>query len=163
MKQQEEKFRTDYYENGTVPTTLIATARFGDRNKNGHGTFSIVADLYLPYVQRGEPTIKHIKSGEKLWLNLGGQLPNEIRKHLPELAPFLKWHLTSTDGPMHYIENSMYWAKERNLDYFRSTAIWPTATQATMKNVTKEKLQNRLSALMKSFKADMKKLGFKYI
>jgi hypothetical protein len=26
------------------------------------------------------------------------------------LAPYVKWHLTSTDGPMHYLANAMYWA-----------------------------------------------------
>jgi hypothetical protein len=25
-------------------------------------------------------------------------------------APYAKWHLVSTDGPMHYLANAMYWA-----------------------------------------------------
>lgn len=38
----------------------------------------------------------------------------EIAKHFPKLAPFIKWHLCSSDGPMHYIGNVMYFAGDRD-------------------------------------------------
>jgi hypothetical protein len=40
----------------------------------------------------------------------GGMLHDEIRKHLPRLAPFIDLHLSNTDGvPMHVLENGYYW------------------------------------------------------
>lgn len=109
-KNQTRKFRADYYENGG-PCTLVATVRYDDQCGNGHNSFSITGDLYEKHVQRGEPAIKH-KDGATLWLNSCGCLHDEIAKHLPELAPYIKWHLTSSDGPMHYIGNTMYHADE---------------------------------------------------
>lgn len=37
---------------------------------------------------------------------------DEIREHFPELAPFIKWHLMSTDEPLHYVANTVYHADE---------------------------------------------------
>ena len=41
-------------------------------------------------------------------------LHEEIAKHFPELAPMLKWHLCSSNQPMHYIENTVYHASNRD-------------------------------------------------
>ena len=30
---------------------------------------------------------------------------------MPELAPYIKWHLVSSDGPLHYIANTVYHAQ----------------------------------------------------
>lgn len=39
----------------------------------------------------------------------GGCIHEEIAKHFPELAPLLKWHLVSTEEPMHYFANGIFW------------------------------------------------------
>jgi hypothetical protein len=39
----------------------------------------------------------------------GGQLHEEVARHFPTLAPYLRWHLVSTAEPMHYIANAKYW------------------------------------------------------
>jgi len=39
----------------------------------------------------------------------GGCLHEEISKHFPELIPYIRWHLTGWDGPMHYAANAAYW------------------------------------------------------
>lgn len=40
----------------------------------------------------------------------GGGADHEfIAKHFPKIAPFLRWHLTSTGEPMHYAANGTYW------------------------------------------------------
>jgi hypothetical protein len=83
-----------------------------------------------------------------------------IGEHFPELQQYFKWHLTSTDGPMHYIANTIYWANQGNLEYARNSAIWPDATLEQLSD--RSLLENRLSALMDSFKQDMQKLGFTY-
>lgn len=111
--------------------TISATVRFNDECNNGHQNFAITGE---------------IREGRR-WA-AGGCLHDEIKAAFPELAPFIKWHLTSTDGPMHYVENTLYWAKQAALGRTRvfgwqpweyltdeerrkaarhaaSTAVWP--------------------------------------
>lgn len=70
---------------------ITAVVRYDDQCGNGHNTFSITGD------------IKYGKGGSS-----GGCIHEEIAKHFPMLAPYIKWHLTSSDGPMHYIANTLY-------------------------------------------------------
>ena len=76
---------------------LVVELRFDDECSNGHNTFSATATLYE----------------NQQWV-AGGCLHEEIVKWFPELAPLLKWHLTSTDGPMHYVANTVYLAGDRD-------------------------------------------------
>lgn len=39
----------------------------------------------------------------------GGTAHESIVQHFSELAPYVKWHLVATDGPIHYIANAKYW------------------------------------------------------
>lgn len=89
----------DYY--GT-PADIIATVRHDDECGNGHNSFSITCDIY----KRGRRSNAAFLAG--------GCCHDEVAKHFPELAPFIKWHLTSTDGPMHYLINTLYLAGERD-------------------------------------------------
>jgi len=70
---------------------MTVTIRFDDQCQNGHQSFSITADVAA-----------------------GGCMHEEIAKVFPELAPLIKWHLTSCDGPMHYIANTVYHASDRD-------------------------------------------------
>lgn len=134
---------------------IKATVRYDDREGNGHNTFSIVGEIYVPGKNDCEA---------------GGMLSEEIAQYFPELAPFMKWHLVSTDGPMHYIANSLYWAgktkwEKPNLSHFRSTAVWPEATEETMALPETEltaQLEARLPALLADFKQAAESLGFTY-
>ena len=141
---QVKTFRTDYTENGE-PRTLIAEVRHDDECGNGHNSFAITGELYEPHAQRGEPTVKHA-SGRTLWLNSCGCLHDEIAKRLPELAPFIRWHLSSTDGPMHYAANAKYWAGHSgyrdgkpnsppNLEYLKSTIAFGALPEDTAFNL----------------------------
>ena len=38
-----------------------------------------------------------------------GCIHEEISKHFPDLAPYVRWHLTGWDGPMHYEANASFW------------------------------------------------------
>lgn len=82
--------------------TIRAELRFDDECNNGHNTFSITAEVRDSRFRgaRGEVA--------------GGCLHEEIAKAFPELAPLIKWHLTSADGPMHYIANTVYHAGNRD-------------------------------------------------
>jgi hypothetical protein len=101
-KKQVKKFTKDYIEKGKN-WRIVAEVRHDDECGNGHNTFSVTGTIYLCDI-RGNPVRDDV----------GGCLHEEIAKHFPELAPFIKWHLTSTDGPMHYIANAIYHAGDRD-------------------------------------------------
>lgn len=81
---------------------ITVTVRYDDQCGNGHNTFSITADVV---------TTESKRQGD---IAAGGCLHDEISKHFPELAPFIKWHLCSSDGPMHYVANTTYHASDRD-------------------------------------------------
>lgn len=68
-----------------------------DNCGNGHNTFRITADIY--------------ENGR--WA-AGGCQHEEIVRFFPEFEPLIKWHLTSTDGPLHYIANTLYTASDKD-------------------------------------------------
>jgi hypothetical protein len=74
--------------------SMRAELRFDDNCGNGHNTFAITGDI------RG-------KRGEEI---AGGCLHDDIAQVFPEFAHLVAWHLCSTDGPMHYVANSLYLA-----------------------------------------------------
>lgn len=75
--------------------SLIAVVSFDDACGNGHNAFSITGTY----------------SGR---LTSSGCLHNLIAAHFPGLAPLIKWHLCSTEGPLHYIVDTVFHAS--NLD-----------------------------------------------
>ena len=88
---------------------LSVMLRFDDECKNGHETFSITGEVRGP---RGV----HITSG---------CIHEDIARVFPELEPLIKWHLTSTDGPMHYIANTCYHAGDRDCYGLRAGEVKP--------------------------------------
>lgn len=81
---------------------IYVKLRFDDAMGNGHQTFSITAAVTTPAsLRRGD-------------IEAGGIMEDEIRESFPELEPLLKWHLFSTDGPLHYIANTLYHAGDRD-------------------------------------------------
>ena len=78
---------------------LTVTIRHDDKCGNGHNTFAITATLAEK--ARNNPWY------ERSW----GCQHDAVTRFFPELEPLLKWHLCSTDGPMHYVANSLYHAK----------------------------------------------------
>lgn len=80
---------------------IRVTTRFDDHCKNGHDTFSITA------------SIRAIEG--RHWADVaGGCLHDEIAQAFPELAHLIPYHLCSTDGPMHYVGNTVYHAGNRD-------------------------------------------------
>lgn len=123
-----------------------ATVRYDDRCNNGHNTFSITGESKLAWDR---------------WDNgSAGCIHDEIAAAFPELASFIKWHLVSSDGPMHYIANTLYHAKVANLECAQASAVWPQATLDQLGD--RQALLNRLPALLEAFKADVESLGFVY-
>lgn len=100
-RRQVKKYGPVFYtENGT-DYKITAKVRYDDECGNGHNSFAITAD------------IKRMEHG--FWReDSGGCCHEEVAKHFPELAPFIKWHLCSSDGPMHYVANTVYHASQRD-------------------------------------------------
>ena len=82
----------------------------------------------------------------------------EIEKHFPEFKKYIKWHLMSSEWPIHYIANTTYWANQGNLEYARGSAIWLDASLEDLKNTSK--LKARLPWLIEEFKKDIEGLWF---
>ncbi len=74
---------------------------FDDACRNGHETFAITADRY------------EFRGGVLREVG-GGCLHEDIARHVPQLAHLIRWHLVTTDGPTHYVENTLYHAGDRD-------------------------------------------------
>jgi hypothetical protein len=80
---------------------IRAEVRFDDNCGNGHQTLSVTGE------------IQSLRKG-KWHEDSCGCLHDEIAKHFPELSEAIKFHLCSTDGPMHYAANTVYHASNRD-------------------------------------------------
>lgn len=96
-KSQTKKFGPKPYPSYGKGCVIRATVRYDDQCGNGHNSFSITGEIYIPGRSDCEAC---------------GMLHEDIAKAFPELAPLLKWHLCSSDGPMHYVENTVYHATQ---------------------------------------------------
>ena len=67
--------------------------RYDDECGNGHNSFAITGEC----------------GGSR---GIGGCIHEFITEQAPHLKPFIKWHLTSSDGPMHYLANTLYHIEE---------------------------------------------------
>ncbi len=101
VKSQKKTFGPRFYTENGRQYRITAKVRYDDQCGNGHNTFSITADIDEKSVY-----------GQEWRDSSGGCCHDEVAKHFPELAPLIKWHLTSSDGPMHYVANTVYHATE---------------------------------------------------
>jgi hypothetical protein len=159
IKKQTKTYGPRFFKQGGERYRITAEARHDDSCGNGHNSFAITGEID-----------RQAKNGR--WIeDMGGSIHAEIAKHFPELAPFIKWHLSSTDGPMHYIANTVYHAsdcdhwgspkgKEPDLGAARRCAVWPNATLDQLAD--KDTLAARLPSLLADFRADVESLGFTY-
>lgn len=148
---------------------IKATVRHDDRCNNGHNTFSITGEISRT-VGDGHRERTHWQHDSS------GCIHDEIAQHFPELAHLIKWHLCSTDGPLHYVENTRYWlgwSREAvskkwvqtppNFDFARKSAVWPEATDEELGKMQPDeiewKLKARLPALLAAFRADVEAMG----
>lgn len=161
VKSQLKKF-TKSLDNGDL---VVAEVRHDDGCGNGHNTFSITGEVYD----------RHSR------LDMCGCLHDTIAVNFPQLAPFIKWHLCSTDGPMHYIANALYWAGQSgycngkaddppNEKHLKSTIIFGALPDDSVVNpmqLAKEGrlkpwLEARLPKLLEAFEKDVRSLGFNF-
>lgn len=107
VKSQKKDYGPKFYSERGEQFRIIAHVRYDDECGNGHNSFSITATIDR-------------KDGRGVWRDdMGGCCHDEVAKHFPELAPFIKWHLTSSDGPMHYVANTVYHAGDKDCNGLR--------------------------------------------
>ena len=82
------------------PATIVTRLRYDDECGNGHNSFSITGDIY--------------RLGKSHNPEVCGCIHDEIAEHFPEFKHLIKWHLTASDGPMHYLANTTYHAGNRD-------------------------------------------------
>jgi hypothetical protein len=103
-KHQEKTYGPRYFTEHGQQFRITVMVRHDDRCGNGHNTFSITCDID----RKG-------RGPSGAWLeSSGGCCHDEVAKHFPELAPLIKWHGTSTDGPLHYVANTVHLASDRD-------------------------------------------------
>ncbi len=105
------------------------------------------------------------------WVS-GGCMHDEVLEYFPALAPYVRWHLTSTDGPMHYLANAQYHAgfcegmeDKRNIEHLKSTIVYGAVasdSDVNLETLTADELDAflvaRFPALMRQFQEDMNTL-----
>lgn len=91
------------------PATIAVTIRHDDQCKNGNESFSITGEIVA-------------RSGKDRWI-AGGCLHDDIARYFPELAGLIKWHLCFTDGPLHYVANTVYQAGDRDHNGLRAGEV----------------------------------------
>jgi hypothetical protein len=166
VKDQKRTFHKDITFEG-IRCSMKVEVRHDDCCGNGCNTFSITGSI------RGRD------------IEMGGCIHEEIAKYFPELQHLIKWHNCGTDKPLHYFDNTIYHAgdrdawglrkgqtnasgrvgegKERQLDFARLTAIWPEATDdELMADDLRGRLENRLPALLAEFQRDIEAFGFTF-
>lgn len=104
-KNQKQKHVKHFNEDGK-PHTLFVDIRYDDECGNGHNTFAITGSLYSGNYE--------IEPKSERDLISCGCLHDEIKKYAPEIAHLIKWHLTNSDSPMYYVENTVYHASNRD-------------------------------------------------
>lgn len=80
--------------------TIHLEIRFDDSCNNGHNSFSITGHIINPAIR-----------GRDKW-EMCGCIHDELCAAWAELKPLIKWHLTSSDSPMHYVANTLYHASD---------------------------------------------------
>lgn len=79
--------------------------RYDDECRNKHNSFAITA------------TVVTDRSRKMRDIEAGGCMHEEIARVFPELASLTQWHLFDSNGPMHYVANTLYhatnWADSR--------------------------------------------------
>jgi hypothetical protein len=108
---QKKKFRAEYTDDNGDACVLVANVRYDDNCRNGHNSFAITGSLYDRTERIPGESYTVNADGKKLWLGSCGCIHEDIARRIPELEHYVKWHLVSSDGPMHYIADSMYYAK----------------------------------------------------
>ena len=80
---------------------IVVEIRYDDRCGNGHNSFAITGE------------VRRLRNMTDAIISCGC-IHEDIKKHFPKLTKYIKWHHMSSDGPMHYVANTVYHASNRD-------------------------------------------------
>ena len=102
LTKNQKKTETKVYTEDGVNFRATVNLRYDDQCGNGHNTFAITMDTDR-------------QAGNGRWVEYSGGCDHDgVRKHFPQYAHLVKWHLCSSDEPMHYVANTVYLAGNRD-------------------------------------------------
>jgi hypothetical protein len=102
LVKNEKKQIVKHFKEDGQDHTLFINLRFDDSCGNGHNSFAITGSLYSKHYT--------VEPYGDTYCIASGCIHKDIAKYAPELEHLIKWHLVSTDGPMHYIANVLFHA-----------------------------------------------------
>lgn len=159
LVKDQKKTYTKLFTEGGQEYEITATARYDDQCGNGHNSFGLTAEIWK--ARNGKRIGRDCESC--------GCLHEDISKHFGELKPFIKWHLVSSDEPMHYLANTLYHKKEGKIQYAKDSCVWgvaPDDSKVNFETIGEQSLKNylvtRLPHVQEAFQKDMEKLGFTF-
>jgi hypothetical protein len=91
---------------------LTVWLSFQDNPRNGHNTFHATGVIMTTEAKKHRD------------IAASGMLHEEIAAIFPEIAHLLKWHGVSTDGPCHYLANTVYLAGDKDCRGLRTGEPW---------------------------------------
>lgn len=101
VKKQVKTYEKIFKENN-INHRIVCNVRYDDECGNCHNSFSITGTIYSD----------ESSSNERYFVT-GGCIHEDISKHFPELKHLVKWHSTNSDGPLYYVDNTTYHARDR--------------------------------------------------
>lgn len=108
-----QAFISETRPHGTAGEAIRFTARFDDSCGNGRESFALTCDI----LGKARQTRQGHYSREVIG---GGAAHDDIARAFPEVAGLIPWHLCATDGPMHYVANTVYHAGDRDHNGLRA-------------------------------------------
>lgn len=105
-KNQIVKFTKQFIEDGET-YTITCTIQYDDNCGNGHNSFRITGVVAWGAYKNAN------RAPDSKWRQIGC-IHEDIAKHFPELKKYLKWHFMNSNGPMHYIANTLYHVSDRD-------------------------------------------------
>ncbi len=96
--------------------TLYVSIRFDDQCGNGHNSFSITGEVFKAKTKNDR---NH---------RVSGCIHEIILEHFPELTEAVALHHVSSEGPMHYVANSLYYASSKDSNGYEKgeACMWET-------------------------------------
>ena len=125
-------------------TTYVLRLRYDDRWNNGHNTFSMTIDAYDE------------EEGEFFSV---GPIYDIMGKVFPEYAKYAKWRACASDGPLHYIANTLYLAGDTDCEGLKKGEYrwWFKTVKAIPSNETVFKVYQWPAAKSKRLKGGNEK------
>lgn len=179
VKHQVKEFWATFTEENRTRVCHLEV-RWDDSCGNGHNSFAMTGAVYhTPDIE----IAKAHKNNDRM-IGRCGCVHDAIAAAFPQFKHLLKWHLCSSDEPMHYTANAKFWAGfsptwppaddpnqqkfyPANYDHLRSTIVYGALPEDLNEDVEtmnwiflKAFLIDRLPKLIYQMRAEIEEFGF---